>query len=760
MYFSDKFICATQEYSSYDKFVPSPYFRKEFELCVVINALDITICGLGFYRLWINGKEITKGIIAPYVSNPDDIKYYDRYDILNYVNEGKNVIGIQLGNGMLNNPGGEIWDFEKASFRRSPCVAFSVEGETVDGERIFFEADEEVFCAESPLYFDDYRSGERYDATKEIKGWNKADFDCSGWKKAIFCTPPKGIPRLCKAEPVRPTGEVLNAVSIKKGKLAAYTNIHSKMAHIEPFEKPFMNEGFIYDFGVNKAGVPLLKIKGEKGQRIELQFGEFIDEEGKLTFRNNNFYPDGYAQRDVFICSGEEDVFMPCFTYHGARYCIVMGITDAQVNEDLLSFVVCNSELKNTASFSCSDETANKLYEMCKVSDLANFFYFPTDCPHREKNGWTGDIALSAEHMLMMYSCEKSFAEWMVNVRASQLSDGQLCAIIPTTGWGFGTGPSWDAFVAVVPYYTYIYKGDKKILEDNAECIFNYILWAETTRNEKGLVKHGLGDWCPVGGNDNVKASKEFTSNVNFLDTLKKSEFIFDTIGKKYEKEYVIRLYDEIREAVRKEFIDAESCTADTVCQTSQAWAIYFDVFNENEKDKAFIKLLDVIHENNDFIDFGILGARIMFHLLSAYGEYELAYKMITRPEWPSYGHFIEQGLTALPESFFPEYEDCDSLNHHFFGDIANWFISNVAGIKYNPDGKSFNKVIISPCFIEKLTFAEASLETPFGKVAVKWERKGNEVKIYTDADERLQLEVIVNNTTLINADGEYRVCI
>ena len=140
--------------------------------------------------------------------------------------------------------------------------------------------------------------------------------------------------------------------------------------------------------------------------------------------------------------------------------------------------------------------------------------------------------------------------------------------------------------------------------------------------------------------------------------------------------------------------------------------------------------------------------------------DLKLAYKMITRPEWPSYGHFIEQGLTALPESFFPEYEDCDSLNHHFFGDIANWFISNVAGIKYNPDGKSFNKVIISPCFIEKLTFAEASLETPFGKVAVKWERKGNEVKIYTDADERLQLEVIVNNTTVINADGEYRVCI
>lgn len=755
MHFSDKFICATEEFSSYDKFVSAPYFRKEINLKEV-SFLEITICGLGFYRLWVNGKEITKGIIAPYVSNPDDVKYYDNYDISSLVNEGKNVIGIMLGNGMLNNPGGEIWDFEKASFRRSPCLAFSIQGKEADGEDIFIEADESVLCTESPLYFDDYRSGERYDATKEIKGWCLPDFNSYGWKNALICTPPKGIPRLCEIESVKPTGEVLKPISITKGSIADDYDIHKKMAYIEPYEKPYMKEGYIYDFGVNKAGVPLLHIKGEKGQRIELQFAEYLDKNGCLSYRNINFFPDGYSQRDVFICSGEDDIFMPSFTYHGGRYCIVMGITDAQATTDLLTFNVCNSAFKDTASFNCSDETANKLYEMCRTSDLANFFYIPTDCPHREKNGWTGDIALSCEHMLMMYSCEKSLSEWLYNVRLAQKDDGELYGIFPTTGWGLNFGPSWDAFIVSIPYYVYKYKRDINILKDNSDAILKYLRWAEKTINSKGLVKFGLGDWCPVGGNGNIKASREFTSNISFLDSLKKSAFIFEVLSKDTEKAYVLKLYDEIRKALRREYIDSENYIADNGCQTSQALAIYYDIFDEQEKETAFENLLTEIHNNNDFLDFGILGARIMFHLLSDYGEGELAYKMITRKEWPSYGHFIEQGLTALPESFFKDFDECDSLNHHFFGDIANWFISKVTGIRYNPDGYSFNKVIICPTFISTLQFAEASLETPSGEISVKWIRKDNNINLTVSADERLFVEIVYNDKVIGCSSGEY----
>ncbi len=307
-----------------------------------------------------------------------------------------------------------------------------------------------------------------------------------------------------------------------------------------------------------------------------------------------------------------------------------------------------------------------------------------------------------------------------------------------------------------MPYYTYLYKNDRKILEDNADAIYKYIVWTTSTRNEKGLVKAGLGDWCPVGGHNNVKASREFTGNVYFLDVLKKSAFIFGVIGENDKKEYAEKLYEDIRKCIRKEFIDPESCIADTKCQTSQAWAIYYDVFNEEEKEKAFSVLLDIIHKNDDFIDFGILGARIMFHLLCDYGEVELAYKMITRKEWPSYGHFIEQGLTSLPETFFPDYKECDSLNHHFFGDIANFFISKIAGIKYNSDGNSHSEVIIKPDFVSSLSYASASIDTPCGKVSVYWNRYEKGVSVKIEADERLDVKLVYNDNVIGQGSGKF----
>ena len=126
MNFPKQFICATEEYSSYHDFVPAPYFRKVFVPACTDCRLRVT--GLGFYRVWINGTEITKGLLAPYISNPDHIVYFDDYDLSLYIRSNvKNVLGFQLGNGMQNAPGGVIWDFDKASFRGSPRFAFMLE---------------------------------------------------------------------------------------------------------------------------------------------------------------------------------------------------------------------------------------------------------------------------------------------------------------------------------------------------------------------------------------------------------------------------------------------------------------------------------------------------------------------------------------------------------------------------------------------------------------------------------------------------------
>ena len=156
--FSTRFIAATKEYSTLEKRVPAPYLRRTFEVSGAVKAAKLTVCGLGFYELFINGRRLTKGLIAPYVSNPDDILYYDEYDVTAELRAGRNALGLLLGNGMLNCPGGQIWDLQLTRYRSAPKAALALQIETEDGEKICIEADEAFRCAPSPILYDDLRA--------------------------------------------------------------------------------------------------------------------------------------------------------------------------------------------------------------------------------------------------------------------------------------------------------------------------------------------------------------------------------------------------------------------------------------------------------------------------------------------------------------------------------------------------------------------------------------------------------------------------
>ena len=170
-------------------------------------------------------------------------------------------------------------------------------------------------------------------------------------------------------------------------------------------------------------------------------------------------------------------MYEPSFCYFGFRYVLVSGITGEQAKSLRLTYIVCHSDIKRTGDFSCSDEIANRLYEACIRSDLANFYYFPTDCPHREKNGWTGDAAMSAVQIMYNFEAGKSLSVWMDNIRKAQRQSGEIPGIIPTSGWGFkwGNGPAWDSVLVSVPAAVYDFTGNDKILNDNADAIWKYI---------------------------------------------------------------------------------------------------------------------------------------------------------------------------------------------------------------------------------------------------------------------------------------------
>ena len=732
--FSLKFISASKAYSTFSERVPAPLFRRSFIVDGPVESASVTLCGLGFYELYLNGTRLTKGLLAPYISNPDDILYYDTYDLAALLQNGKNTLAVILGNGMLNCPGGEIWDFQTARFRSAPKLALSFEAKLADGSPLSFEADERFVCAPSAIVYDDLRVGEFYDARLAQEGWNRPDFDDSDWTPAIPAETPRGECRLCHAEPIVITRE-LAPVSVRRGAIGLQPEIRDTLPVVEPDGVEALTEGWLYDFGVNAAGNCRLKVQGHPGQKIVLQYGETLDENGNLDLRGMSFLPRAFNHRDIYICRGEgEEIFTPAFAYHGFQYCLVLGLEDDQAAPGLLTYLVMNSDLKDRGDFSCSDPVLNQIQSAVRVSDLANFYYFPTDCPHREKNGWTADAALSAEQVLLNFSAENSYREWLNNIRKAQREDGALPGIIPTTSWGFdwGNGPAWDSIIAYLPYFIWRYRGDTQIIRENAAAIMRYLHYITTRRDADGLIHIGLGDWCPSAREaaDDHKAPLELTDTLMCMDIAAKAAKMFRAVGMHAQSAFAQTVHDEFRAAGRRHLIDPGSMIALGACQTSQAMSIFYDLFDEAEKPAAFRVLVQMIEQNDGLMDVGVLGARVLFRVLSRYGRTDLAYSMISTDRYPSYGYWMRQGATSLWELFHPVGGYPGSHNHHFWGDVSGWMIENLAGIQINPLEDDVNRVHIQPRFIDALDHASAYHIAPAGKIESSWKRENGGITL------------------------------
>lgn len=723
------FIQRTKEYATFEKRVPAPYFRRVFSVQDGVATAKLRITGLGFYEVHINGTDITKGFLAPYRSNLNDYVYYDEYEIAEYLLEGDNVIACILGNGWQNPLGGYIWDFEKAPWRSSCKLAFQLEIAYVDGTTYHVESDAQTRVADSPIVFNDLHYGEYYDARLEIGGWDLPGFDDSKWDFAEATSTPLGEQRLCSAEPIVAASE-LTPIDIRKYK-----------------------DGYIYDFGENNAGVCRLKIQGKCGQKLLLQhFETLVDNEP--YFKNFRYYPEQRFQEDEYTCSGKGvEIHMPRFTYHGFRYVYVTGITEEQATPELLTYVILHSDIKQIGGFVCDDEVVNKIQEATVRSDISNFHYFPTDCPQREKNGWTADASLSAEQLLLNFAPEVSFREWLRSIYKALDEQGQLPGIVPTGGWGYmeeggppWNGPAWDSVLVNLPYYMYLYRGDTSTLREAATPIMRYLTYLYGKLNENDLLKIGLGDWCQPNrkGESDYATPLEVTDSIVAIDIATKAMAIYDALHMEEQKAYARGLWMKLRKAVRKHLIDLGSCSVVGDTQTGQAIALAYGVFEEEEKEKAVMRLLERIEQKNGFMDTGVIGARVIFRVLADNGYADLAYDMITRPEHPSYGNWIARGATTLWEGFWKD-DTCKilSMNHHFWGDVSAWFYTYLAGIHINPTGKDCREICIAPCFVKRLNQVSVYHKMPDGKLTVEWKR----------AEEKMILEVTAPKKVKVSFD-------
>lgn len=745
--FTRNFICADFGVGTLEAPIPAPLLRKSFTLEKAPENASLLITGIGFYRLFINGLEITRGHLSPYVTDPGLIVAFDKYDITPYLTEGENVMGVILGAGFRGNFVG--------GYRTSLAMGDALLGLVCDIDGEIFEADEDFRVHSSPIVMNDLRVGEHYDARleRQTEGWTLPGFDDSSWSKAKRADTPRGEQRVCTAPPIK-VRYILSPVKIWRE-----------------------GDGFVYDFGQNGAGLLHLHCSLPEGRRISVEFAEYLWD-GR--FYNETItggprtadYPFG-SQNYIYDSKGGEQHYKTSFTYQGFRYAKVYGITEEEATPELFTFEVMSSEMRERGGFRCSDDILNAVQRMTREATHSNMFHIPTDCPHREKNGWTADAAISAVHMLLNVEADDVFNEWMHSVAASIAPSGAMPGCVPAPPGMFydaWNGPGWDAVLVELPYRLLELRDDPRSARSAADAMFRYIAYTVARRDELGLVHIGLHDWMPP--HDTVKAPRELTDTVICFDIARKAALIYDKLGMKERSDFCLGIARSYRNAVREHLIDLDTCIAAGNCETSQAIAICLGIFDECEIPKAAAALVRCVEEVDFHVDCGCLGMRFIFRALSEGGYTDIAYRMIVNPTAPSYADMVFRGETTLAEDFNAKGERINSRNHHFLGDVSGWFIDTVCGIRVNPqmetslrgavktgkfshcDGAS--RVDIIPDLPTALSYAEAFHETPYGTVKVRLERVREDwIRMNVTADSGVHGRILPPKGYLFDGCGE-----
>lgn len=680
---------------------PAPYFRKKFTTGKKIKSARAYIAVGGLYELYINGEKIGNHRLDPLYTRFDRRNLYVTYDVTGQLRNGDNAIGVLLGNGWYNHQSKAVWDFDRAPWRNRPAFCLDLRITYSDGSVETIPTDLSWKTSSGALVFNSIYTGEHYDARLEQKGWNTPDFDDSKWRGVGL----RGVPsQNVVAQQVRPIRNVLTIPAKSVNKINDKT--------------------YVFDFGQNMAGVTNIKVSGEEGTEVRIMHGERLFDNGRIDMSNIDVYYRGDKEKDPFqtdilVLSGGEDEFMAKFNYKGFRYVEVTSDKPIELNQNSLTAFFMHSDVPASGEIKTSSELVNKLWWATNNAYLSNLMGYPTDCPQREKNGWTGDGHFAIETALYNFDGITVYEKWLADHRDEQQPNGVLPDIIPTGGWGYGTdnGLDWTSTIAIIPWNLYMFYGDSKPLADCYENIKRYVNYVDRT-SPNHLTSWGRGDWVPVKSRSN----KEFTSSVYFYVDTK----ILATAAKLFNKQddytYYTALAEKIKEAVNNKYLNKETGIYAGGSQTELSVPLQWKIVPEDMIAKVAKNLAKKVEEAGFHLDVGVLGAKAILNALSENGYPETAYKVAAQDTYPSWGWWIVNGATTLLENWDLKAERDISDNHMMFGEIGGWFYKGLGGIFPDPEQPGFKHIILRPNFVKELKYFEAKHDSPYGQIISKWE--------------------------------------
>ncbi len=694
--------------SPYVSFAAAPVFRKEFSAGCGISRARLFICGLGYYELFLNGKQVGDRYMDPAWTNYNKRVNYVAYDLTKEILPGKNAIGVCLGAGWYSN----------STAKPRPVFSLQLIIEYMDGTKdvILTKPDgtwmslKETWMLENTLYI-----GEVVDSRLFINGWCDADFeyDCGTWRTSILAEPPAGKLVPMRVEPIRCVA-ILAPESITEPKKGVY----------------------IVDFGQNMAAIPELKLHDTlAGDEICIRYSELLDNHGMLNTENLR----QAQQCDRYIANGGEATYKPRFTYHGFRYAEITGLRTELRKQDILAYVI-RTDVAKRSTFTTSNELINSIQRMCVWTESSNIHSVPTDCPQRnERLGWLNDLTVRLEEQVFNFDVEMLLKKYLEDIMDEQgKKTGAITDTVPYVNYGSQPADPVCSSYLLIPYLLYRHYGDKAVLKKAWPGLKAWTDYLANCRVD-GIVNYSYyGDWAaPIGGNVRFSAGSGAVSAITpgglmssgfFYLNCRILEEIAHLLSLTEEQLHYGRLALETAQSLNQAYLSREKGYYAENSQASNVFMLYLNIVPDDMRAKVLDSLVQDIIGHDTHITTGNICSRYILDVLADNGKIDLAYALATQTTYPSWGYMLSKGATTTWERW--EYVDSGELvgmashNHPMYSTISGWFYKYLAGIR--PIGGGFGEFELRPFHPQGLEKVSTVLETVKGKIKICWTQQGN----------------------------------
>ena len=687
----------------------APYYRHSFNLNDVPGDASIYLASLGYFELYINGEKVGNEVLAPAVSNFSERSYYQTYDVASYLKKGKNSIGIWMGTGWYS-PG------LPGVIHNSPAVRAQLEISNI--QVIVTDTSWKTKVSERSL-IGEWRwgkfGGELVDARLIDKQWWNTKISIKDWKSAVIVET-ADVP--CTSQKCR-------------------NNI--QLAEIAPISIEQLDDtSVVVDFGTNLTGMLKMKFHNlNSGQKITIHYADFDgrdpEEAWRLGMAKKGF--STYNQRDEFISAGDkEEQFNNMFNYHGYRYALIEGLNYMPKKEDLAAIPV-ETEVSEVGSFSCSNDLYNRIHKMVRWTYRAlNLGGQTVDCPHRERVGY-GDGQTVMDVGCYNFDASTLYSKWSENWWDEQKEDGFVPFVAPTPH-GTGGGPAWGAMNIVVPWKTYLFYNDMKLLETGYPYMKKYIEYLGAYSKDgvlqdifPGEKWNNLGDWVPPGrGMDKSQwvddNSRRFFNNcyrTHLLQIMIKVGMILD------KTDDVATFKQELniaQKAIHKKWFNPEDTTYANGEQPYLIFPLQTGITPDELKDEVFEKYVQtMLVKDKGHLNTGMIGTQITFDYLLENNRNDLIDIMVNQKTFPGWGYMVEKGATTCWEQWNGFY----SQIHSCFPYIGGWFYRGLAGIQWDPENPGFKNIILRPALVKSVDWVNCNYESPYGEIVSNWKIEANE---------------------------------